>query len=196
MKGTICGKLTVISFPIKRNGKRYLTVKCECGTEKDIRIDHIIHRHTKSCGKCDRSKRCITHGLTYHPLYSVWLNMKNRCYNENVDSYKNYGGRGITMCKEWLGSFRTFYDWSIENGWQKGLEIDRRENNGPYEPSNCRYVTCKENARNRRNTLRAHQIPEIIKLYATGDTTLDKIGKAYGVGATTISAIVNKQHWV
>jgi len=80
-----------------------------------------------------------------HPLYVVWGNIKQRCYNTNRKSYKWYGGRGIIVCKEWL-DYDVFEKWALENGWNKLLTIDRIDNNGNYEPSNCHFVTREENS--------------------------------------------------
>ena len=90
------------------------------------------------------------HGLCEHPLYNVWKNMKKRCYNKNVYNYKSYGGRGIIVCDEWRNNFKAFYDWALNNDYEKGLEIDRVDNDGNYEPSNCRFVTRSENQKNKR----------------------------------------------
>lgn len=93
------------------------------------------------------------HGLWKHPLFTVWTGMKDRCGNENSKLYKDYGGRGIGVCVEWMFDFKCFYDWATENGWRNGLELDRRDNNGMYSPNNCRFVTDKINSNNRRSTL-------------------------------------------
>lgn len=77
--------------------------------------------------------------------------MKDRCYNEKNKSYKNYGGRGITICQEWLDDKEKFIKWSLENGYQEHLSIDRINNDGNYEPSNCRWVTISQNNQNRRS---------------------------------------------
>ena len=78
----------------------------------------------------------------------VWCCMKRRCYCKKDNRYNRYGGRGITVCKEWLDSFKSFYKWAVENGWENGLHIDRINNNEEYGPHNCRFVTRKESMRN------------------------------------------------
>ena len=83
-------------------------------------------------------------------IHGIWRGMKQRCQNPNCHSYKNYGGRGINICDEWL-DFENFYEWALSSGYQDELQIDRINNDGNYEPSNCRWVTPKENARNKRN---------------------------------------------
>ncbi len=76
--------------------------------------------------------------------------MKDRCYNPNFKSFANYGGRGITVCDEWANSYRKFHEWSLENGYRDDLTIDRIDVNGNYEPSNCRWLTIKEQSYNKR----------------------------------------------
>lgn len=93
------------------------------------------------------------HGKTNTRLFRIWAHIKDRCFNVNNDAYKNYGARGIIMCSEWKNDFMSFYNWAIANGYNEVLTIDRKNNNGNYEPSNCRWISVKEQHRNtRRNT--------------------------------------------
>ena len=103
--------------------------------------------------KARGKKRHLTHGLTLsHPkLHALWSGMKTRCTNQNRAKYKDYGARGISVCQEWQNA-ENFIEWALNNGYQEGLQIDRIDNNGNYQPDNCRFVTPMENSRNRRNT--------------------------------------------
>ena len=102
-------------------------------------------------------------------LYYIWSSMKKRCFNENEPSYLQYGGRGISVCNEWKENFKAFHDWALENGYDENSErgectIDRIDVNGDYEPSNCRWVSMKEQSRNRRNTIYLNKDGEKIPL--------------------------------
>lgn len=92
-----------------------------------------------------------THGLSKTRLYRIFKKMKDRCYLPSTDSYKYYGARGIKICDEWLSDFTKFYNWALENGYADDLTIDRKNVDGNYEPSNCKWATPKEQGNNRRD---------------------------------------------
>lgn len=140
----------LLAISYEPNIKKALFKCLACGDYKVINIHAVICFTTKSCG-CQRLAHRTIHGLSKtHPLYKKWWAMKERCRNPKNEDYKHYGGRGIIVCKEWANDFMAFYNWSVANGWQPTLQIDRIDVNGNYEPSNCRYVTIKENNRNKR----------------------------------------------
>lgn len=135
------------------NKKHYGIYKCGCGANFKAVVSRIKSGHTKSCGcfrKKSTSERRYIHGMTHHPLYGVWGDMKKRTSDKNNKSFENYGGRGISVCDEWKDDFTSFYNWSINNGYKKGIEIDRIDNDGNYEPSNCRWVDRIIQAQNKR----------------------------------------------
>jgi len=92
----------------------------------------------------------IKHGLSNHPLYRIWQDMKYRISNKNNESYNSYGGKGIRVCDEWVNNPEIFIRWALKNGYKKGLLIDRKDNDGNYEPNNCRFVTPLKSILNRR----------------------------------------------
>ena len=95
----------------------------------------------------------LKHGLRKTRLYNIWANIKTRCYNEHDPHFERWGNRGITICEEWKNNFQSFYNWSMNNGYSDELCIDRIDNDGNYEPSNCRWVTVKEQNQNKRNVI-------------------------------------------
>lgn len=147
------GKLIIIKE--LEQGKKYrrkFLCKCDCGSETVIYLTNLRRNHTVSCG-CSLKEWIVEnktiHNLRKHPLYKTWAGMKFRCSNPGASHFEHYGGRGILMCDEWKNNFQSFYDWSIKAGWEKGLEIDRIDNDGNYEPNNCRWVTHQINCQNR-----------------------------------------------
>lgn len=151
------GRLTVIKLHhVKNKYRRYWLCKCECGNETVVYVSNLTTGKTTSCGCYVREniKNGIhmTHGLRNHRLYGIWVNMKTRCYNSKSPKYKRYGGRGIKICDEWLDNFMNFYNWSMDHGYKDDLSIDRINNDGNYEPSNCRWTTAKEQASNKSTT--------------------------------------------
>ena len=99
------------------------------------------------------NKNHFVHGKRNTRLYRIWSNIKTRCFNPNDPHFERYGGRGITVCDEWKNDFKSFYDWSMENGYSDELTVDRIDNGGNYEPSNCQWVTVAEQNQNKRNVI-------------------------------------------
>lgn len=121
-------------------------------------------------------------------LYSIYTNMKQRCYNPNNPKYSNYGGKGVIICDEWLNDFRTFYDWANANGYSDELTIDRIDPNGNYCPENCRWVTLQENI----SRIRYTDNPRNQKIgFRMSQAEIDDIEKcAAALGTQRVNAIV------
>jgi len=137
---------------------------CDCGNEHNVDLDSLRQGLTKSCGclHSEAARKMITrnrppegarfsHGMSDSPEYSSWCAMKKRCLNPNSIRYERWGGRGIKICPQWLSSFETFYA-DMGDRPSPAHSLDRRDNDGNYEPRNCRWATHKEQRNNRSST--------------------------------------------
>jgi hypothetical protein len=135
-------------------GKSQWRCICDCGNKKVIAGSSLKKGLTNSCGclrKQVMKERHIKHGFSkIERLYFIWCGMKVRCKNPNSKAFPDYGGRGIIVCDEWVSDYLNFRDWALSNGYTDGLSIDRKDNDGNYEPTNCRWVTEKIQANNTR----------------------------------------------
>lgn len=194
------GRLTVAGdggWYVYQNGKRrkkFLCL-CECGNYISVEGSNLKSGNTKSCGcmNIDMLRdRSTTHGGRRDRLYSIWTNMKQRCLSETNKSYNDYGGRGITICDEWIESYASFMKWAVEHGYDESLpyykcSLDRIDVNGPYSPDNCRWVDSKEQARNRRNT--------IMFCHDGKNMSLSEWADATGIKYHTLFARIYKLGW-
>lgn len=159
LTGKKFGRLKVLSFHEYRYGKGghkdcYWLCKCDCGNQKIVSSGSLRSGNVKSCGciKAERNKRVFTtHDMSGTRIYNIYTGMKQRCYNEKFWAYSDYGGRGITVCDEWLNNSKSFFDWAMANGYQDNLTLDRINNDGNYEPNNCHWVTMEKQCNNKRS---------------------------------------------
>ena len=156
LPGDKFGQLTIIKEIDKKYNHRRFLCKCSCGNIIPVMLFSLTTGNTTKCRSCASTK----HGLLKDvgrgkfrgtKLSIIYSNMLNRCLNPNEKCYLSYGGRGISVCDEWLGNFIGFYQWALSSGYKEGLSIDRIDVNGNYEPNNCRWVTMKQQENNKSN---------------------------------------------
>jgi hypothetical protein len=151
------------------------------------RTELKFHKSNRTNKNGDTRGCYITHGLSGTRIYNIWIDMKKRCYDTKNNRYNRYGGRGITVCDEWKENFIAFRNWAYENGYAEGLSLDRIDNNGNYEPSNCRWATMKEQANNQNHTLKIKYKGEI--------KTLTEWAEILGIKRHTLYHRIYKRGW-
>lgn len=157
--GKTYNRLTVIAKSHMRNNCSYWKSRCVCGKVVVVIGSSLKNGNTKSCGCLNRelsAKKLIlantTHGSSKTRLYKTWKGIRERCYSLGHTSYKDYGRRGVRVCKEWH-KFETFKKWATQNGYRNNLTIDRKNPFGNYEPGNCRWITRSKQGRTKRNSI-------------------------------------------
>lgn len=178
--------LTLIKEVERPGRRRYVEAICECGTVKIFEWDNFRSGKSQSCG-CLKFK--FMEGRR-HPLYKVWGGMKQRCYNHKSNAYKDYGGRGISVCERWL-VYENFYE-DNKDRYVEGYDLDRERNNGDYSTDNTRFVPHKINGRNtRRCKFTEKEAAEIRESTEEAATMAIK----YGVHKNTIWKIRSGKRW-
>ena len=155
LEGMRFGRLTVVAEGGRSKSRQIMWIcQCDCGSmTHPINGDVLRRGKSRSCGCLQREEASVsrsTHRRSKSRPYNIWSGLKNRCLNTNHPHYKDYGGRGIGVCDEWMHDFQAFYEWAMANGYRDDLTIDRIDNNGNYEPSNCRWTTMAVQRKNQR----------------------------------------------
>lgn len=190
LTGRSYGRLVVLRRDNSQTRAAYWICRCDCGKEAIVQACHLRSGATKSCGcfhdESARARDHSTHGGSKTRLFRVWKGMKSRCYSKSDTKYKNYGGRGIKVCDEWQ-QFESFRDWALANGYRDDLTIDRIDVNGNYEPSNCRWITNKEQQNNRTNNL--------LLTYSGKTQTLTQWAEETGINEMALRSRIKKLKW-
>ena len=192
LTGQRFGRLVVIGRadpPMDLRRKARWHCICDCGNETDALGDNLRRGKTASCGCLQKERARVVntiHGQTHSRLYSIWKNMQTRCANPHSTYYDNYGGRGISVCEEWH-DFANFMQWAERTGYREDLTLDRIEANDGYNPVNCRWVTMREQNRNKRNNINItyHGVTRCLADWAV----------TFGINISTLWERIFRSHW-
>ena len=150
------GKLLVLESSDNLGKNIAWLCRCDCGVKKSVLAYNLLAGKSRSCG-CVRGKKLgefsTTHNGSKTKLYAIYKGMKQRCNNDKNPAYKYYGGKGVCIYGRWMENFDAFRKWSLDNGYEEGLSIDRIDPDGGYNPKNCRWVTMKKQSNNKLNSM-------------------------------------------
>ena len=190
-KGDKYNRLTAIKFSHRNKWyEQFWLFKCDCGNEKNINVSNVRNETTMSCGCLGKERRMKaiknrkTHRMSNTKIYTTWERMKARCLNKNYHNYKDYGGRGITVCDEWM-EFENFY--KDMGNKPEGKSIDRINNDGNYCKENCKWSTPKEQNNNSRNN---HLLT-----YKGKTLTISQWAEKTGIKYGTLKSRINSYNW-
>lgn len=183
MLGLKIGNLEVIEeLKERKNGYVMYKCKCVCGNEINVSGANLRRRlknkKNVGCGCGMHKNHLYKHGLSNGRIYRIYALIKQRCNDKNCKAYKNYGGRGITICEDWENDFISFYNWAISNGYDDSLTLDRIDNNKGYSPENCRWANRYIQSNNRRNN--------ILITYKGETKTIPQFARDYGIEISTL----------
>ena len=190
LAGKIFGRLTVLDKYEARNKIRFWLCRCECGNEKFIATASLTKGKTTACGCRQFAGNHQTHGMTGTRIHGIWKGIKGRCNNPSASYYENYGGRGIKVCERWMESFENFLA-DMGPTYQNDLTIERRDNNGDYEPDNCCWADRMEQGRNSRKV--------VLIDTPKGRMHLSEAARSFGLSITGLHRRIKlgwpKDHW-
>lgn len=176
------------------NKLRIMLCKCDCRKITKVTLNQLRQNGTVSCGCYNlqkAGKHFLKHGKAHTRLYSIWKDMLRRCNNPNRKNYCHYGGRGIKVCDDWANDFDKFYSWAMDNGYTDDLTIDRIDNDGNYEPSNCRWITSAQQKSNTRSQKLFKAISPDGKEYES--LVISHFAKEHGLDRSQIGDCLHKR---
>lgn len=195
------GKLVAIEHFVQQ-GQSWCKCKCDCENVKNVRASCLISGVTQSCGCYQRERTSTTnrlHGESGTRLYKIWKHMKGRCLCKSDKNYSLYGGRGISIYENWMNSYENFRNWAIQSGYSEKLTIDRINVDGNYCPENCRWVTVKAQANNKRTNIyvtlgnETHTLAEWGEINGISYETIDKRRRYGWSNESAVSTPVRKR---